>query len=131
MAAPLVLVVDDEAIVRETIVAALAYAGYAVAQSQCGQDALEAIRAGLKPSLILLDLMMPGLTGSGMLDELRKSGDVTPVILLTGHVDSVRNETRWQARGVMRKPVAVAALLDAVRLALQGSNPNAKALATP
>ena len=58
-----ILVVDDDRDIRESLRELLAEAGYAVAVAENGRVALERLRAGLRPGVILLDLMMPIMDG--------------------------------------------------------------------
>ena len=79
-----VLVVDDEADIVALVAYHLAKAGYRVSTASTGPDALEAARRE-HPSLIVLDLMLPGLSGYEVLEQLRAGGasrDV-PVLMLT------------------------------------------------
>ena len=79
-----VLVVDDEADIVALVAFHLAKAGYRVSTASTGPDALEAARRE-HPSLIVLDLMLPGLSGYEVLEQLRAGGasrDV-PVLMLT------------------------------------------------
>lgn len=62
-----VLVVDDDTAIRETIRFALEDAGYSVAEAVDGLAALKQLRAGSDRMVVLLDLMMPGLDGAGIL----------------------------------------------------------------
>lgn len=83
-----ILVVDDSAICREPIVAALKHQGYEAAGAASGEQALERLKE-VRPDLIVLDLLMPGIDGWGVLGGLRGlpgGGDV-PVVLLTATVD--------------------------------------------
>ena len=59
----LVLIVDDDAVVRETLRAAVAHEGYRVELAGDGNEALEKIKR-IQPDVVLLDVMMPGLTVS-------------------------------------------------------------------
>jgi two-component system, OmpR family, response regulator len=76
------LVVDDEPNIRELLSASLRYAGFEVATAADGQQAL-AMAANFRPDLLVLDVMMPGLDGFGVVRRLRESGRHTPVLFLT------------------------------------------------
>ncbi len=78
---PRVLVVDDDATVREVVVDYLRAAGHEVEEAVDGSGALEAVRHG-HPDLIVLDVMMPGLDGLEVCRRLRRHSDV-PIVLLT------------------------------------------------
>jgi two-component system OmpR family response regulator len=76
------LVVDDEPNIRELLSASLRYAGFEVATAADGQQAL-ALAESFRPDLLVLDVMMPGLDGFGVVRRLRQSGKHTPVLFLT------------------------------------------------
>ncbi|MDR7254681.1 DNA-binding response OmpR family regulator [Nocardioides sp. BE266] len=76
-----VLVVDDDATVREVVVDYLRAAGHDVAEAVDGAGALEAVRGG-GADLVVLDVMMPGIDGLEVCRRLRRQGDV-PIVLLT------------------------------------------------
>jgi DNA-binding response OmpR family regulator len=80
-----VLVVDDEATVREVVVAYLERDGFRAEQASDGPSALEAI-ADTKPDLVILDVMLPRVDGLTVLSRMRQRTD-TPVILLTARTD--------------------------------------------
>ncbi|MDQ7087080.1 MAG: response regulator transcription factor, partial [Acidobacteriota bacterium] len=80
--APHLLVVEDDRSLREGLATALAAAGYRVSTAIRGQEALEVIRHN-PPDLVLLDLMLPGLDGSYVLQAARKEGYQGPVIILS------------------------------------------------
>lgn len=61
--APVILLVEDEAPIREVIEAVLQAEGYRVVSSVNGADALTELRSGLRPCMIVLDLMMPVMDG--------------------------------------------------------------------
>lgn len=82
-----VLVVDDEEMVREVVVAYLAREGYATVEAADGNAALEAV-ASHRPDLIVLDVMLPELDGYSVLQQLRTHTQV-PVILLTARSQEV------------------------------------------
>jgi two-component system OmpR family response regulator len=76
------LVVDDEPNIRELLSASLRYAGFEVMTAADGQQAL-ALAESFRPDLLVLDVMMPGLDGFGVVRRLRQSGRHTPVLFLT------------------------------------------------
>ncbi len=79
-----VLVVDDDRDIRELVVFKLAQAGHEVTVAEDGPGALKAV-IDSRPDLIVLDVMMPGMSGFDVCRELRARPDTTdiPVILLT------------------------------------------------
>jgi DNA-binding response OmpR family regulator len=84
MAAPRVLVVDDEPTVREVLASYLRRDGYEVCELDRGDTVADAVRS-FRPDLVVLDVMLPGVSG---LDLLRRQQTArVPVILLTARVD--------------------------------------------
>jgi CheY-like chemotaxis protein len=83
--APSVLIVDDEPAVVSGLTELLESEGYTVATASDGMDALEQLRRGLRPSAILLDLMMPGMDGWDFRQEQMKDAGLKeiPIIILT------------------------------------------------
>ena len=79
-----VLVVDDDAAVREGIVAFLEDEGYGALGVENGRRALEVLETMETPRLILLDLMMPVMDGWQFLAERARRSNATPVVLLSG-----------------------------------------------
>jgi two-component system OmpR family response regulator len=77
-----ILIVDDEASMRDLIASALELAGFDVDVAADGYEAL-ATAASFAPHLIVLDVGMPGLSGLEVCSRLRDNGDETPVIFLT------------------------------------------------
>lgn len=82
----MILVVDDEPGVRAVLLRVLAKEGYEVRVAANGREALELIRAGPLPDAIILDYLMPEMTGYELLGELRKDAvwAAIPVIGLSG-----------------------------------------------
>jgi signal transduction histidine kinase/DNA-binding response OmpR family regulator/putative methionine-R-sulfoxide reductase with GAF domain len=76
-----VLVVEDDPLDRQLICQALVDAGLAVAEAGDGREALAALDAR-RPAMVVLDLMLPGVDGFTVLDELRRRGDHPPVPVL-------------------------------------------------
>ena len=79
-----VLVVDDDASVRDGLVAFLRDEGYGALGAENGRRALEVLETIEAPRLILLDLMMPVMDGWQFLAERARRSNATPVVLLSG-----------------------------------------------
>jgi two-component system response regulator (stage 0 sporulation protein F) len=93
MALGRILVVDDEAPVREVLTEYFATEGYAVEAATSGLEALSAVRGG-RADLVLLDVRMPGLDGVQVLRRIRELTDSVPVIMVTANEDaSLARET--------------------------------------
>jgi DNA-binding response OmpR family regulator len=87
---PTILIVDDEANIRELVTVYFTAAGFEVRQAPDGQSGLAAALA-LPPDLVILDIMLPGLDGISVCRRLRETSAV-PVIMLTarsGELDKV------------------------------------------
>ena len=119
-----VLVVDDEATVRETVRLVLAHAGYEVIEAADGAQAMEAVRSGDNASLldaIILDLSMPKIPGQEVILYLRSKFPAIPIIVLTGKPDAA--DIIWSLdEGVMDflvKPVHPDIMLASVAKAIQ------------
>lgn len=78
----LILVVDDEPVIREVLTALFSGEGYAVQTAGDGLAALEMAAAAL-PDLVIADIIMPRLDGWGLLSRLREQHPGVPVILLS------------------------------------------------
>jgi FixJ family two-component response regulator len=79
-----VLVADDEPRVREFLLDLLASQGYEVAVFATGAQLLDAVPT-FHPDVIVVDMLMPGLSGADVLAVLRRAGHTVPVILISGH----------------------------------------------
>jgi len=93
-----VLVVDDDPDIRMLLTMNLEVSGYRVTEAENGHEAAEMARA-LVPDLIVLDLMMPGIDGLGVLERL-KADPVTkdiPVVMLTAKASDHDVWAGWQA----------------------------------
>ena len=93
-----ILVVDDEARMRKLVRDFLVRSGYLVVEAEDGEKALDVFFADKDISLIILDVMMPGLDGYQVLEEIRKYSKV-PIIMLTARSDE-RDELRGFDLGV-------------------------------
>lgn len=123
-----ILVVDDDADIRETLNAVLSDEGFAVTTAANGIQALTLLRDGLRPAVILLDLMMPVMDGFQFRAAQRRDPTLAgiPVVLLTAHgtVEEARATIRPDA--ILQKPVRIEPLLDAI-LRLSEPRPAASA----
>jgi DNA-binding response OmpR family regulator len=81
-ARPRILLVDDDAAIRDTLAPFLERAGFDVSTAADGQAALDALPAA-HPDLVVLDVVMPRLDGREVLRRIRAEGSWTPVVLLT------------------------------------------------
>jgi CheY-like chemotaxis protein len=104
-AGPLVLVVDDDARLREFIRVNLELEGYVVREASSAEEALEAIE-GQAPDLVLLDVVMPGIDGWQMLQRMQERHGSIPVIMFSGQVgDTAAGDAEERgARGFIGKP---------------------------
>ena len=113
---PHILVVEDDPSVRGLLQTLLSAEGYDVATASDGLAGL--VKASSRrPSLILLDLMMPDLGGIRVLEELRGDPSLAevPVIVVTGKIDAVPGlQEVLGAESVFAKPFGVADLLTRV-----------------
>ena len=111
---PCVLVVDDDPGIRVTIQFMLEDAGYAVITANNGLEALERILER-EPSLVLLDLQMPLMTGQETLVRLRQMPCQTPVVFMTAGLRAQIEAAAYGADGHLAKPFEFEELLHVVR----------------
>jgi two-component system, sensor histidine kinase ChiS len=80
-----ILIVDDEPVNLQVLVNNLSLANYAIAQANSGIEALELVEQGFKPDLVLLDVMMPHMTGYEVSQKLRERflPSELPIVMLT------------------------------------------------
>jgi excisionase family DNA binding protein len=110
---PLVLVVDDDARLREYMRVNLELEGYSVREAESSEQALAAIE-NQAPDLVLLDVVMPGVDGWQLLRQLEERHGSIPVIMFSGKVDefSAAEAEERGARGFVGKPVDPQELLN-------------------
>ncbi len=110
---PLVLVVDDDARLREYMRVNLEVEGYTVRESESAEQALLAV-ADDAPDLVLLDVVMPGVDGWQLLQKLQELHGSIPVIMFSGKVDeqSASEAEQRGARGFVGKPFDPQELLN-------------------
>lgn len=121
MRRPTILVIDDDDDLRGMICEVLEDAGYATASMPGGEAALEYLERAEPPDLILLDLMMPGVDGWRVREELRKRPPVADVPILVATASRALDRYPIEADAILLKPFSSRELLDAVaRLAPAG-----------
>lgn len=123
--AALVLVVDDEELVRTLVREALEQAGLEVCEATNGLQALQEF-AARRPDIVVLDVMMPEMDGFTACSKLRGSpqGSRVPILMMTGSDDSVSIASAYEhgATDFITKPINPTILSHRVRYMLRGSN---------
>lgn len=115
-----ILIVEDEEKIARVLQLELEYEGYSVTIKHNGTEGLDAAAEG-GYSLVLLDVMLPGLSGLEVLRRLRKTDQQTPVILLTAR-DSIPDKVTGLdigANDYVTKPFEIEELLARIRVALR------------
>ena len=115
-----VLVVDDDPTQRRLIQAVLEREGFAVDHAENGDQAIARLGSGATVDVILLDLVMPGLSGQDTLKELRARGHGLPVIVITakGGIDTVVEAMQAGAVDFFVKPASPERIIVSIRNAL-------------
>jgi two-component system alkaline phosphatase synthesis response regulator PhoP len=83
-----ILIIDDEAVIRKAIRMACEKEGYDIVEAENGTEGLRLLETS-KPDLILLDLMLPDVSGFDVCREIRKSGARLPVIILSAKTEEI------------------------------------------
>lgn len=119
-----VLVVDDEEFVRLLVAEILDRSGYVVDAAADGETALARLDAQ-RPDLVVLDLMMPGLNGFTVLEQMRQRPDMPPVVILTAHgsYEAFTRVVREGVAGYISKPFSLDELLLTCARALDSGAP--------
>jgi FixJ family two-component response regulator len=117
---PLLSVVDDDESIRESLPDLIKEFGFA---SRAFSSAEEFLSSGSvdETRCLILDVAMPGMSGPDLYQELKRRGEMIPVIFITGQKDE-RIRARVLERGAagfLLKPFSDAALLEAIKTALQ------------
>ncbi|MCX6030438.1 MAG: response regulator transcription factor [Chloroflexi bacterium] len=115
-----ILIVDDDPKLLKMLQRTLAYEGFRVFSAANGNEALTEVQAH-RPDVVVLDWLMPGLDGIGVLEHLRAAGDQTLVLMLTAR-DAVENRVEGLETGAddyLVKPFAPAELLARIHALLR------------
>ena len=119
-----VLLVEDEVAVREFVQRALVERGYTVLPASSGSEALAVARAhGSRIDLVLTDIVMPGMGGSQLVQQLRDEQLTAPVLYMTGYTDDeiIRRGVVQSKMLVLQKPFTGAELIAAVQKVLRAA----------
>jgi two-component system response regulator AtoC len=119
---PRILIVDDEAAIRSSLLESLTAEGYDAEIAESGEEALARCH-GTVFDLVVTDLRLPGVSGLEILQALRNQGNVTPVIMMTayGDVDTAVSAMRSGAYDFIPKPFKLSAIKKQVRAALRAT----------
>jgi len=119
---PRILIVEDEAAIREGLTDVLVYHGYRVDAVADGNEGLKKSLSG-KYDLILLDVMLPGRDGFSICEEIRKVDRDQPIIMLTAKTsdEDIVNGLSLGADDYVAKPFAIAQLVLRVKAVLRRS----------
>lgn len=115
-----ILVVDDEAVNRKLLEAQLTANGYAVATASDGIEAFEKLK-NFPADLIILDVMMPHMSGYEFLNELRRKGDPgkkIPVLVMSAKSSMKDFFDAWDILDFLPKPSSIQVLIDKVTSAI-------------
>jgi UDP-3-O-[3-hydroxymyristoyl] N-acetylglucosamine deacetylase len=114
-----ILIVDDEASIRKSLEGVLSDEGYSCALASDGADALAQLQS-IHPSLVILDIWMPGMDGIETLRRMKAAQPETPVIMMSGHatISTAVKATKTGASDFIEKPLELDLVLNAIRRAL-------------
>lgn len=113
----LVLVVDDEELLREVLRSILEASGYQVVEAASGAEALDVVtRPGTDVDLVITDMTMPGMDGLATVEALRAVGASVPVVLISGRrvEDLAADAEAIGVRHVLPKPFTIETVLAAI-----------------
>ncbi len=116
---PSVLIVDDEASIRQTLSGILSDDGFDVQSAANGYEALKII-ASEAPDIVLLDIWMQGMDGIETLKAIKKENPTIPVILISGHgtIETAVKATKMGAFDLIEKPLSIDKVILAINNAL-------------
>src|SRR5712671_3787970 len=119
MPKPRILVIDDEAPIRDSLKMTLEYEGYEFLGAATGQEGLTIFEREA-PDLVLLDVKMPGMDGIEVLERLRSMSESVPIVVISGHgsISTAVEATKKGAFDFIEKPFASERVLVSLRNAL-------------
>lgn len=120
MAEPVVLIVDDEGSIRQSLSDIFRDEGYYVLTSSSGEEAVELVKEH-NPDLILLDIWLPGIDGIQTLEEIKGLKPDIPIIMISGHgnIELAVRATKMGAYDFLEKPLSLERVLLVSNRALE------------
>jgi len=117
-----ILVIDDEAAIRDSLRMILEYEGYEFLGAATGQDGLTMVDRE-NPDLVFLDIKMPGMDGLEVLQRIKAANETVPVVMISGHatVTTAVDATKLGAFDFIEKPLASERVLVTIRNSLDRS----------
>ncbi len=115
-----VLIVDDEPQIGKIFGIKLTLSGYDVLSTTSGAEAIELVRTQ-KFDVMLLDILMPDVTGLDVLDEVRTFSQI-PIVVFTARPDIAEVAKRFGANDFIAKPLLPEALVEKIRIVLGDTN---------
>jgi len=115
-----ILIIDDDRHMRSVCARVLANAGHTVACAENGEEGFAAIRNAAEPfDAVLLDQLMPVMSGTDVLEQIQSLYPNLPVIIITGSApeETIKELIRNGARGCLPKPFTPEQLRNAVQKA--------------
>src|ERR1051326_8539461 len=111
-----ILIIDDDADIRDVLKIVLEANGYCVRLASDGLDGLAKLQTGTPPAMILLDLMMPRMDGEQFMEQMRakRLGEI-PVVIMSGNLPGGKSQNQFGAASCLNKPVEYNELLKTVR----------------
>lgn len=118
-----IFVVDDSATMLMSVKQTLEMGGFKVETAKDGLEALNRVKTGLKPDLIITDINMPNMNGIELIQNLRPILRFTPILVLTTESQSAKRDEakKLGATGWLVKPVPGPELLKVLKQVLPGS----------
>lgn len=120
-----VLIADDSETILLLMQTRLEMEGYEVTTAADGQEVLESLEAAADgPDVILLDAMMPRMSGQDVLRTLREEGSEVPIVIVSAHQEeeAVGPSSGVSADGYIRKPIDFDVLLEKIAALTNGAN---------
>jgi two-component system nitrogen regulation response regulator NtrX len=100
-----ILVIDDDAGIRDSLRMILEYENFGVIEAAFGPDGIARVKRG-PPDMVILDIKMPGMNGLGTLAEIRTIDEALPVAIVSGHgtITDAMQATRLGAFDFIERP---------------------------
>lgn len=119
----IIMVVDDDKDIREMMSMAITMENYDVVTAKDGKDALEQLKNNLKPCLILLDLMMPVMSGREFIEHIEKDPELLqlniPIVIITAFSYTSENPL---VKKVIKKPPEIEQIFEICKKYCSGTS---------